>query len=140
MGENGGHGGAERSPADLEKAGRAALGRPVTAQAEHSRVESSSGASANGSSRGPAGPRTPQEIEADIERARANLAGTLDELVDRVKPANVARRAQDKVRAQFVDPDTGAPRMDRVGPVVGGVAGVLVLVVVLKARGRKKRK
>lgn len=136
MGENG-HGGAERSPADLEKAGRAALGRPVTAQAEHSRIEPANGSGANGAA--PAGPRSPQQIEAEIERARANLAVTLDELVDRVKPANVAKRTADQIRAQFVDPDTGAPRMDRIAPVVGGVAGALALVIVVKRRGKRKK-
>ncbi|UGQ15536.1 DUF3618 domain-containing protein [Yinghuangia sp. ASG 101] len=83
--------------------------------------------------------RTPEEIEAEIERARANLAVTLDELVDRVKPANVARRTSEKVRAQFVDSETGAPRVDRIAPVAGGVVGVVVLVVLLKRRGRKKK-
>ncbi|WP_424642260.1 DUF3618 domain-containing protein [Embleya sp. AB8] len=83
--------------------------------------------------------RTPQQIERDIEAARANLAVTLDEIVDRVKPANVAARAQDKVRAQFIDSDTGAPRMERIVPLAGGVAGLLLLVVLVKGRGRKKR-
>ena len=36
--------------------------------------------------------RTPAEIEADIERTRARLAGTVDAIADRVKPANVVRR------------------------------------------------
>lgn len=136
MGENG-HGGAERSPADLEKAGRAALGRPVTAQAEHSRIEPANGSGAHVAA--PAGPRSPQQIEAEIERARANLAVTLDELVDRVKPANVAKRTADQIRAQFIDPDTGAPRMDRIVPVAGGVAGILALVIVVKRRGKRKK-
>lgn len=136
MGENG-HGGPERSAADLERAGRAALGRQVTVQAEKTRVEpvnGSAGAEVN------AAPRTPQEIEADIERARTNLAATLDELVDRVKPANVARRTSDKVRAQFVDTDTGAPRMERIAPIAGGVVGLVVLVALLKRRGGDKKK
>ena len=36
--------------------------------------------------------RTPAEIEADIERTRARLAGTVDAIAEKVKPANVARR------------------------------------------------
>lgn len=135
MGENG-HGGSERSAAELERAGRAALGRPVTVQAKHTRVEPASGSTRD---EGKAVSRTPEEIEAEIEQARANLAVTLDELVDRVKPANVARRTSEKVRAQFVDSETGAPRMDRIGPIAGGVVGLVVLVVLVKRRGRKKK-
>ncbi|MDI2131368.1 DUF3618 domain-containing protein [Yinghuangia seranimata] len=85
----------------------------------------------------PAPPRTPQQIEADIEAARANLAATLDELVDRVKPANVARRTSEQIRAQFIDSDTGAPRMDRIVPVAGAVVGVLVVVGLLRRRRDK---
>ncbi|WP_346012353.1 DUF3618 domain-containing protein [Streptomyces sp. SID3343] len=81
--------------------------------------------------------RSPQQIERDIEAARANLAVTLDEIVDRVKPANVLARTKDNVRAQFIDSDTGAPRMERIVPVVGGAAGVLLLVVLLKSRKKK---
>lgn len=133
VGENG-HGGPERSAADLERAGRAALGRPVTVQAKHSRVEPVNGASGEDRK---AVSRSPQEIEDEIVAARANLAATLDELVDRVKPANVARRTSDKVRAQFVDPDTGAPRMERIVPLAGGIVGLLALVVLVKRRGGK---
>lgn len=136
MGENG-HGGPERSAADLERAGRAALGRQVTVQAKHTRVEPVDGsAEAEVNSK----PRTPQQIEAEIELARTNLAATLDELVDRVKPANVARRTSAKVRAQFVDTDTGAPRMERIAPIAGAVVGLVVLVALVKRRGGGDKK
>lgn len=144
--------GRELSPAELERQGRAALGRPVTAHAERSRVESVNGAhkadvsnaghgdgkSAGHDVNGAPDRRTPQQIERDIEAARANLAVTLDEIVDRVKPANVAARAKDKVRAQFIDSDTGAPRMERIVPLAGGVAGLVLLVVLVKSRGGDK--
>jgi hypothetical protein len=135
VGENG-HGGPERSAAELERAGRAALGRPVTVQGEHSRVAEGNGAT---DAEAKSTPRTPQEIEAEIERARNNLAATLDELVDRVKPANVARRGSEKVRAQFIDSDTGAPRVERIAPVAGAAVGLLVLIVLVKRRGGKKK-
>ena len=64
--------------------------------------------------------RTPAEIEADIERTRARLADTVDAIAERVKPANVVRRA-------FVD-DDGNLRVQRIAVlavVVAGVAGLL---------------
>jgi hypothetical protein len=137
------------SPAELERQGRAALGRPVTAHAERSRVESVDGArkadlvkdakvdDRQHDAGGQPDRRSPQQIERDIEAARANLAVTLDEIVDRVKPANVLARTTDKVRAQFIDSDTGAPRLDRIVPVAGGAAGLLLLVVLLKSRKKK---
>ena len=47
--------------------------------------------------------RTPAEIEAEIERTRARLAGTVDAIAERVKPANVARRGVDSAKGQVVD-------------------------------------
>ncbi|NUU21116.1 MAG: DUF3618 domain-containing protein [Streptomycetaceae bacterium] len=98
-------------------------------------------ATANGAAEaeGKSAARSPQEIEAEIERARTNLAATLDELVDRVKPANVARRTSEKVRAQFVDSDTGAPRVERIAPVAGAAVGLVALIVLVKRRGKKKK-
>ncbi|MGR6997844.1 hypothetical protein ACU686_06550 [Yinghuangia aomiensis] len=137
MGENG-HGGAERSPADLEKAGRAALGRPVTAQAEHSRIEPANGSGASwcgaGRSAVAAADRGGDRAGAREPRGDAGRAGRPGEAGERGK------RTADQIRAQFVDPDTGAPRMDRIAPVVGGVAGVLALVIVVKRRGKRKKK
>lgn len=128
--------------AELERAGRAALGRPVTAQAERSRVDAVNGSGADEDAKLAAQaagrPRSPEEIEREIEHARDRLAVTLDEIVDRVKPANVARRTGEQVRAQFVDPDTGQPRMERVVPVAGAALGLLVLVIAVKRRGKKK--
>jgi Protein of unknown function (DUF3618) len=79
--------------------------------------------------RDPATPpaRTPAEIEADIERTRARLADTVDAIAERVKPANVARRALDAAKGQVVDAD-GNLRVQRVAVlavVVAGVAGLL---------------
>ena len=41
----------------------------------------------------------PRELVTEIERTRANLAQTIDEIADRVSPANIARRARDRVRS-----------------------------------------
>lgn len=42
--------------------------------------------------------RSPDEIEAEIEQTRERLAGTVNEIAERVKPANVIRRKTDGVR------------------------------------------
>jgi hypothetical protein len=95
--------------------------------------------------------RTPAEIEADIERRRATLAETLDEIGVRVHPKTIVgdarakvasqidhtlgrayvgvNRAVTDVRNQFVDAE-GAPRLERIVPaalVVAGVVGLLAL-------------
>ena len=64
--------------------------------------------------------RTPAEIEADIELTRARLAGTVDAIAQRVKPANVARRT-------FVDA-AGNVRVKRIAVLAVVVAGVAGLV------------
>ncbi len=77
--------------------------------------------------------RTPAEIEADIERTRARLAGTVDAIAERVKPANVLRRALESAKAKFVD-GQGNLRADRVAVLAGVVGGTVGLV--LWRRGR----
>ncbi|NHC12831.1 DUF3618 domain-containing protein [Motilibacter sp. E257] len=76
--------------------------------------------------------RSPAQIERDIEVTRQRLAGTIDEISDRVKPANLVADAKAKAKAQFVNPD-GSPRTDRIA-VVGGVVVAVVALVVLRAR------
>ena len=76
----------------------------------------------------PAGPRTPDQIERDIELTRARLAGTIDELGYRVKPATIAKRTADKAKATVID-ETGAPRTNRIAVIGGAVAAVIGLVV-----------
>ncbi len=44
------------------------------------------------------GPQSPEELEAEIERTRERLAGTVNEIADRVKPANVVRRKTEPAR------------------------------------------
>lgn len=85
------------------------------------------------------GNRSPDDIEADIERTRERLAGTVNEIADRVKPANVVRRktegvrqlaAQgiDTARAQVVDPN-GNVRTERVAALgVAAIAAVGLMV------------
>jgi hypothetical protein len=61
---------------------------------------------------------------SEIEQARDDLARTIDAIADKVRPANIARRATDTLRqrAQSVD-----PRLAGAGAVV--VVGVVAFLV-----------
>jgi hypothetical protein len=75
----------------------------------------------------PARERTPAEIEADIERTRLRLAGTVDAIADRVKPANVARRGAESAKAQVLD-ERGQVRTARASAIAAAAAVVALLV------------
>ena len=49
----------------------------------------------------PAEPRTEAQIAADLERQRAELAATIDQLYARVQPAALAQEAKDEASARF---------------------------------------
>jgi hypothetical protein len=102
--------------------------------------------------------RTTAEIEANIERTRAQLADTLDELAVRVHPTTVAAqvraraqasveqrigrvyvqasRSVEQVKAQFTD-EKGNPRPERIVPAA--LVGVGVLLLVASVRKRKEK-
>ena len=71
------------------------------------------------------------ELVDEIDVIRARRADTVDELVDRTNPKNVARRSLANVRAKFVD-ETGSVRLETVVPIVVGVTGFVVLAVVAR--------
>jgi hypothetical protein len=77
--------------------------------------------------------RTPAEIEADIEATRARLAGTVDAIAYRVKPANVARRGVRGLMSQVVDRN-GNLRPDRVAVLAAVVGGAVGLVLWRRSR------
>ncbi|MFF9360647.1 DUF3618 domain-containing protein [Streptomyces griseoluteus] len=106
--------------------------------------------------------RTPAQIEADIERRRAVLAETLDEIGVRVHPKTIVgdakakavagvdrvfgrayvqvNRVMTEVRDQFVD-DDGAPRMERIVPAALIAAGTVGLIVAgSRKRGHRRRR
>ena len=103
----------------------------------------------------PAEPRTEAQITADLERQRAELAATIDQLYARVQPAALAQEAKDEARARFVsfkesasltlqDAAGGnAEALKKVGVValsVVGTIGVIVLLVTsLPSRGPPRR-
>lgn len=102
--------------------------------------------------------RTPAQIEADIVRRRGKLAETLDEIGVRVHPKTIVGDARAKVastvdqtagrafvavnktvsdvRAQFVS-DDGAPRLERIVPVVLLTVGVVGLLTFATVRRRR---
>ncbi len=78
---------------------------------------------------------SPDELVDEIEEIRDRLSDTIDELVDRVKPANIAKRQAARAKAYFVDAETGL-RYEHVVPVITGtivtIAGFVVLRRLLK--------
>ncbi len=72
--------------------------------------------------------RSPDEIERDLEQARRRLAGTIDQLADRVSPKAVAQRSADKAKLQVIDA-SGAPRTNRIVAIGAAVVGWIALTV-----------
>lgn len=78
-----------------------------------------------GAGRGePADGRSPAEIEAAITQTRDRLAGTLDELSERLSPRAALRRANSAARGAFVSSD-GAVRKGRTAIVAGSLAAAV---------------
>ncbi len=67
--------------------------------------------------------RSAEEIQRDIERSRVELAAAVDQLAYRTNPKRLAEKAKLTLREKAQTPQ---------GRVVLGVAGVLVLVVVVR--------
>lgn len=86
---------------------------------------------------GPQLPSDPVVLERAIEERRAQLAATVDELVVRTSPREVARRAMadltQRLREATHTPE-GGWRVERVGAVAGAVLAVVGLVVLLRRR------
>jgi hypothetical protein len=83
------------------------------------------------SSTKPASARTPEEIEAEIAATRARLASTVDELVDKAHPRNVAKRQVEQARAQVFDAE-GNLRTERIATVAGAIAAVLAVLLIVR--------
>ncbi|MDT9591942.1 DUF3618 domain-containing protein [Nocardioides zeae] len=71
-------------------------------------------------------------LEGEIEETRQRLASTIDELLYRTSPKTIARKEVATVKGFFVDAETGAPRTDNILKVVGGVAGFVTVIVVVR--------
>lgn len=74
----------------------------------------------------------PSALAAEIEETRERLAGTIDQLMHRASPKTIVSREVSDVKAFFVDPVTGEPRTENILKVVGGVAGTIAVLVVLR--------
>ncbi|WBQ03606.1 DUF3618 domain-containing protein [Kribbella sp. CA-293567] len=80
--------------------------------------------------------RTTEQIEADIAATRARLASTVDELVDRAHPKNVAKRQVEQAKAQVFDErgDLRTQKLVAVGAAAVGVIGMLIMIRKLVGR------
>jgi hypothetical protein len=72
----------------------------------------------------------PRELVSEIERTRANLAQTIDEIADRVSPGNIARRAGDRAKE----------RISQVDPLIGTAVALAVVGVTCYLVWRRIRK
>jgi Protein of unknown function (DUF3618) len=72
----------------------------------------------------------PDELVGEIERTRANLAQTIDEIADRVSPSNVARRTADQAKE----------RLSQIDPLIGGAVALAAVSVTCYLIWRKLRK
>ncbi|ACY99389.1 MULTISPECIES: DUF3618 domain-containing protein [Thermomonospora] len=96
----------------------------------------------------------PEALEKEIERTREELARTIDEIVDRVNPRNVAQRGVTRLKEEtgqviaavgaLVAPpgetDGEAGPVDRRVIAVGVGAVVVVTAFMLWRRGRRRRR
>jgi hypothetical protein len=81
--------------------------------------------------------RSVEQIQAEIEAARARLAGTIDELTFRAQPQEIVRRQTESARASFfaaTHDERGDLRTERIAAVLGAVAAVLIGMGLLRRR------
>jgi hypothetical protein len=72
----------------------------------------------------------PSALIGEIERTRADLARTIDEIADRVSPGNVARRTADRAKE----------RLSQVDPLIGGAVALAAVSVTCYMIWRRLRK
>ena len=71
--------------------------------------------------------RTAAEIEADIDATTERLAASVDELVNRLSPARIARSGVSGAKNLVTGPG-GRPRAEVVGALVGALFGAAFLL------------
>jgi hypothetical protein len=72
----------------------------------------------------------PDVLVGEIERTRAELARTIDEISDRVSPSNVARRTAERARE----------RISQIDPLIGGSIALAAVSVTCFLIWRRMRK
>jgi hypothetical protein len=72
--------------------------------------------------------RTADQIQREIESARASLATAVDKLADRTSPKRLANEAKQKLIARAQTPQGKA--------VIGGAGALVVLLVIRRLRKR----
>ena len=72
----------------------------------------------------------PDALVSEIERTRAELARTIDEISDRVSPSKVAQRATDRARQ----------RISQIDPLIGGAVALTAVSVTCYLIWRRLRK
>jgi hypothetical protein len=73
----------------------------------------------------------PDQLVDEIDEIRERLADTVDALIDRTNPRNIARRGLYDLRSRFVD-ETGSPKLGTIIPLVGGTVAVVVGIMVVR--------
>jgi len=73
----------------------------------------------------------PDDLVDEIDQIRDRLADTVDALIDRSNPKNIARRGLADLKGRFVD-ETGSPRLGTIVPLVGGTIAVIAGIVVVR--------
>ncbi len=73
----------------------------------------------------------PDDLVDEIDVIRERLADTVDALIDRTNPRNIARRSLYSLRSHFVD-ETGSPKLGTIVPLVGGTFAVVAGIIVIR--------
>ena len=90
--------------------------------------------------------RTVEEIRAELASNRQSLAGAMEDLVDSVKPRNIAKRGLDDAKSFVADEfqaikgelrDEDGWRTDRLMVIGGALLGVALFAVTIYALGRR---
>jgi Protein of unknown function (DUF3618) len=84
---------------------------------------------------------SPDAIEAEIAATRLHLASTIDELVVRTKPREIARRQAESAKTRFVQTThtpEGDLRVERIG-AMAAASVVLLGLAFLHLRHRRSR-
>jgi len=85
-------------------------------------------------------PSDPAELEAMIARRRADLAVTIDQLVVRAHPREIARRSAADARSRLrslVSTEEGELRVERLAAVAAAGVSLLGLLLVVRRRSRR---